>query len=639
MKDKSQMDSKELEYKELFLAEALENHEELNRLMTELEKNSSNKNAINALFRITHTLKGNASGMGFEDITKLSHTLEDLFNEIRSGKLQVDATIFNDLFKAIDTLGALINSLKTGQPVRYQGIKAKLEVIIRKATENNEVISPIAPIEQPIKTKARSGKNTLVTKATDSPSTLAPVHVQERVAPLTATTGATTATIEPGVEQKILPQESTIGNQETEKPDTEKVDAQITFSDLVQVPVKKLDNLLNLVSELTIERDRLVAMHMGKLSKNEYSRLQRISSDLQYSVMDVRLVQVGFLFNKFHRVLRDAAASENKKVSLKLEGTDTEIDRNILQIISDSLIHLIRNSVGHGIETPAERLNAGKAETGTVTLRASTDKDSVIIEIQDDGKGIDHTIIRKKAIEKGLISKEAASQLSEMDCIMYIFEPGFSSVDQVTSISGRGVGMDVVKKAIDAVGGNISLFTKVGQGTVIKLSLPSSMAVKGTLLFELDRTEYAIPLTYTEAVGCLYKKDIHKVGNGLVATHLGKTISIVFLKDLFALNDYSHHSREGVFHTSFDRVSPDEKLSIIIVSYHNRRVGLVVDKLLQQKEIIEKPLAKPVDVVKFISGVTILGNGNICLVLNITAMISYIFRISNTATQLQSLSA
>jgi two-component system chemotaxis sensor kinase CheA len=177
----------------------------------------------------------------------------------------------------------------------------------------------------------------------------------------------------------------------------------------------------------------------------------------------------------------------------------------------------------------------------------------------------------------------------------------------------------------------------VGEGTTIKLSLPSSMAVKGTLLFELDKTEYAIPLTYTEAVGSLYKKDIHKVGSGLVATHLGKTISIIFLKDLFSLNDYTHHSREGVFHNTFDQLLTYEKLSIIIVSYNNRRVGLVVDKLLQQKEIIEKPLTKPVDGVKFISGVTILGNGNICLVLNINTMISYIFKINNTTSQLQSL--
>lgn len=623
------MDSKEQEYREIFLAEALENYEELNRLMTELEKDSSNKNAINAIFRITHTLKGNAAGMGFDDITKMGHTLEDLFGEIRAGKLLVNATIFTDIFKAIDVLGALINALKTGKTVRYHGIKTKLEVILKSAAEtavpatemalaqeNNhpEKLLPAAEKnvpQQPILTILPDGAPTQLTEQTEE--SLSPEAIENTQALL----------------NDILAANETYSQDKPAEED--KVDTKITFSDLVQVPVKKLDNLLNLVSELTIERDRIIAMNSHGYNRNEYSRLQRISSDLQYSVMDVRLVQVGFLFNKFHRVVRDAAALEHKKVTLKLEGTDAEIDRNILQIISDSLIHLIRNSVGHGIEKPDERKKAGKPETGVVTLRAVNESDAVLIEIIDDGKGIDYQVIKRKAVEKGLVSKEIAENMSESDIIIFIFEPGFSSAEQVTAISGRGVGMDVVKRAMDSIGGNISVFTAVGKGSTIRLSVPASMAVKGTLLFELGKSEYAIPLTYTEAVVSLHKSEVHKAGNGLIATHLGKTISIVFLKDLFSTEGYSHHTQSTLFHTSFDQLAPQEKLAIIIVSYNNRKVGFVVDKLLQQKEIVEKPLMKPVDHVKFISGVTILGNGNICLVLNIASIISFIFKISNTA--------
>ncbi len=320
------MDLKEQEYKELFLAEALENHEELNRLMTELEKNTSNKNAINAIFRITHTLKGNAAGMGFDDIGKLAHTLEDLFNEIREGKLQVDTHIFNDIFKAIDVLGALINALKTGKTVRYQGIKAKLEVILKKASENA--------------LPAASGQNALTPEDTSSltneKANQPPFDIQG-VQP-SETDKEVLEQTQQLLNQIIVSQEVVASQPEQAdavsdqvEADTASVDTQITFSDLVQVPVKKLDNLLNLVSELTIERDRLIAVHAGKLSKNEYSRLQRISSDLQYSVMDVRLVQVGFLFNKFHRVVRDAAAIENKKVALK-PGSNM----NKIQSISDN---------------------------------------------------------------------------------------------------------------------------------------------------------------------------------------------------------------------------------------------------------------------------------------------------------------
>ncbi|QHT67724.1 chemotaxis protein CheA [Rhodocytophaga rosea] len=623
------MDSKEEEYREIFLAEALENYEELNRLITELEKNTSNKNAINAIFRITHTLKGNAAGMGFEDITKMSHTLEDLFVEIREGKLQVDAAIFTDIFKAIDTLGALIDALKTGKTVRYLGIKTKLEVILKKAAEAG---MPLSTNDNHDSQKKNTDQNQIKQQVENTiPNEDRVVNNEpEKIATEIASDPLNQQVLEntQALLDDIFAAKEILTSEKSAEADT--VDTKLTFSDLVQVPVKKLDNLLNLVSELTIERDRIIAMNSNGFSRNEYSRLQRISSDLQYSVMDVRLVQVGFLFNKFHRVVRDAAALEHKKVTLKLEGTDAEIDRNVLQIISDSLIHLIRNSVGHGIETPEERKKAGKSETGTVTLRASNESDAVIIEIIDDGKGIDSRIIKKKAIDKGLVSKETADTMSEADIIMFIFEPGFSSAEQVTAISGRGVGMDVVKRALDSISGNISVFTAVGKGSTIRLSLPSSMAVKGTLLFELDKSEYAIPLTYTEAVVSLYKSDVHKAGNGLIATHLGKTISIVFLKDLFSTADYSHHSQNTIFHTSFDQVNAKEKLAIIIVSYNNRKVGFVVDKLLQQKEIVEKPLMKPVDHVKFISGVTILGNGNICLVLNIANIISYIFKISNT---------
>ena len=545
------------------MAEALENHEELNRLITALEKNSADASAINAIFRITHTLKGNAAGMGFDSIAELSHTVETLFGEIRDQRLLLTSEVFTALFKAIDVLGALIRSLQDGSKVSYKGIKTKLEIICKQAASSTEPV-PEVSVPEPEKVD--------------------------------------------------------------ENPDQAAPENKIAFSDLVQVPVRKLDNLLNLVGELIIERDRLMASHADSHRTNEYARLNRISSDLQYSVMDVRLVQVGFLFNKFHRVVRDAAALENKQVTLTLEGTDTEIDRNILQIISDSLIHLIRNAVAHGIEPPEARKQAQKSPEGTITLKASNENDTVVIEIQDDGKGVAIEKVRQRAVQRGLLTDQQASQLSEEETVLLIFEPGFSTVERVNAISGRGVGMDVVKKALDSIGGKISVQTRANEGTSIRLVLPSSMAVKGTLLFEANQTEYAIPLAYTEAVVSLYQPDIHKVGRGLVATYLGKTISVVFLKDLFVQPEEVWTHQSGLLHRSVDALLPEEKLEVIVVAYGSRTVGFVVDKLLQQKEIVEKPLTKPVDQVHFISGVTILGNGHVCLVLHVPALINYIFR-------------
>jgi two-component system, chemotaxis family, sensor kinase CheA len=586
------MASKDQEYKEIFTAEASENHEELNRLLTQLEKTPSDKAAIDSIFRITHTLKGNALGMGFQEIAEMAHTLEDLFGEIRSHKLTLNDEIFTSLFKAVDVLGELVNALmKPGAPVKYRGVKTKLEVLMREAQKaegaEDDATEPteVSHVGTPKKEVSQSPK----------PASKSKKAVAEVI------------------------------SEEVEVPEVEtvlEVENKITFSDLVQVPVRKLDNLLNLVGELIIERDRLISQNTTQRS-NEYSRLNRISSDLQYSVMDVRLVQVGFLFNKFHRVVRDAANVEGKKVRLQLEGVDTEIDRNILQIISDSLIHLIRNCVGHGIETPENRLKSDKKEEGTVILKASSESDGVIIEIKDDGKGIDIAKVREKVIKNSLVIPEMARQMSDKDILQYIFEPGFSTADTVTSISGRGVGMDVVKKALDSVGGTIDVATEAGKGTTIKLMLPSSMAVKGTLLFQLEETDFAVPLSYTEAVVSVQRNQIHKVANGLVTDFQGKSISVVFLRDLF----YADRAEgEGsVLHRSFHLIPPDRKLDVVVVNYNGKTIGLVVDKLMQQKEIVEKPLSKPVDSIKFVGGVTILGNGNVCLVINIPTIINFIF--------------
>ena len=631
------MSSKEEEYKELFVGEANENHEEVNRLLTDLEKNPENKEVINAIFRITHTLKGNAAGMGFADIASFSHVLEDLFGEVREGRLVLTGDIITMLFRAVDVLGGLIDSLKSGKTIRRRGIQTKMEVLIKSSrgedkpekveveekADDSKAVKAISDGEKEKPKNKKSKKKT--TKGEEA--NLAETVENEKV-PIEDE--------QEGIENEIVagPQveegPNTITEEEKEEEREEAIQEQeydsdknkITLSDMVQVPVRKLDNLLNLVGELIIERDRIIAI--SNASVNEFSRLNRISSDLQYSVMDVRLVQVGFLFNKFHRVVRDAASQENKIVDLRLTGTETEIDRNILQIISDSLIHIVRNSIGHGIELPEERIKLGKPKVGRLELIAKSESDAVIIDIIDDGKGVDIERVKQKVVEKGLVKQEIADQLPDNEIVMYIFEPGFSTMDSVTAISGRGVGMDVVKRALDSIGGTIFVDTQKGKGSRISLKLPSSMAVKGTLLFELERETFAIPLTYTEAVVSLKKSEIHKVGHGLVATHLDKTISIVFLRDIFELGENT--VIEGNYlHRSFNDLDPDKELHIVICSYNGRTIGFVVDKLLQRKEIVEKPLMKPVDKVKYINGVTILGNGNVCLVINVAGITNFVF--------------
>ncbi|MBD0259770.1 MAG: chemotaxis protein CheA, partial [Cytophagales bacterium] len=621
--------------KEIFLAESLEQVEELNKLFTELEKNHASKRAINAIFRITHTLKANAAGMGFDDIAGMAHVLEDIFSEIKNNRLVINTALFNDLFRANDTLAAMIGGVKAaGAPVKFRGIKTKLEVVLRNTRSDQAA----APTEKPIEA---SEPAKTITAAPETPAPLPdnelvpaaevpPVHNPVAVEPETVKEIAHVALSVAETTDVALPAEE---EAEETAPENEEEENKITLSDNIHIPIRKLDNLLNLVGELLIERDRMIAVsgEHGRTRNNEFARLQRITSELQYSVMDVRLVQVDVLFSKFHRIVRDVAALEGKQVDLVLEGTQNEIDRTILQIISDSLIHLVRNAISHGIETPEKRQQAGKPAAGTVRLSARSEKDAVFIDITDDGKGIDAAVIRRKAVEKGLIKAEAAAQLAEEDVIGLIFEPGFSSAETVTAVSGRGVGMDVVRRSLDSIGGLIEVRSTVGQGTTMSLRLPSSMAVKGALLFELGPAAFAMPLAHTRAVISVPRKQIHKLGNGLVATHLGKNIPVVFLNDLFGLGSLQESIGDGRMHQTFNQVGGEAKLNVIVVTFNNREIGFVVDKLLQQKEIVEKPIGPPLDNIKFISGATILGNGSVCLVLDAPAIIHFLFRNTKMA--------
>ncbi|MFK7796546.1 MAG: chemotaxis protein CheA [Aureispira sp.] len=560
--------AKEDEYKEMFLAEAQASCEEIDQLLTELEKKPNNRTAIDALFRITHTLKGNAMGMGLDGIAALSHILEDIFGVVKNGQITISTALFQSLFRASDVLAQLVQAIKTEETVRYKGVLTKLKVALRKAKEE-------------------------ATHQTSTPTIVEnPVDVEDN-------TGA----MAPSGHKVVL-------------------------SEMVQVPVRKLDELMNIVGELLIEKDTLIAQRraIDYSSTTELARLHRLTSDLQYSVMNVRLVQVGFLFNKFHRVLRDAAVVEKKQVDLVLEGTESEIDRNVLKAISDSLVHLVRNAVGHGIETPEERLKVGKPERGTVTLRASSGKDSVFIEVQDDGHGINIEKIKQKAIKKGLILKDHADTISREEVLMCLFEPGFSNAEVVTEISGRGVGLDVVRMGVEAIGGKINIESVLGKGSTFIMSLPASMAVKPALLFELHAQEFAIPLAYTEAVTSIAKAEIHKINTGLVARYLNKVISVVFLADLFAMESMKDIDKKGAFFTHYNKVKDDAVLELVIVSYNHRFVGLVVDKLLQQKEIVEKQLPPPIHNVALFSGTTILGTGKMCLVLDIARIMAHLFK-------------
>ncbi|MDF7811195.1 chemotaxis protein CheA [Hymenobacter sp. YC55] len=533
------MKSREQEYREIFMAEALEYYDAMSQHISELERNPQDQPSLNELFRLMHNLKSNSRAMGFTEIGEVAHHMETIFGLIRDKQRDFTGSLSKVLFLGIDTIGTMIRAV---------GEEAALPDVTTLLDNLNRLVEGQEP---------------------------------------------------------ELPEEDL---------SDEEANRKLELSDLVYIQIKKLDHLLNLVGELIIDRDRILTLSQeigNSALQSTAAHLFRITDELQYSVMDARLVNVGSLLNKFPRVVRDVATAEQKQVELTLSGQDIQIDRNILQIITDALLHLVRNAVGHGIETPAERVKAGKSAEGHLRLSAQTERDDVLIQVIDDGKGINIEQVRKKAVERGLVPKQIAKTLDDDAVRAFLFEPGFSMAKEVTEISGRGVGLDVVKLAIDSLGGQLRVDSKLGEGTTFTLVLPTSIAVKGALLFELDQRSYAIPLMHTDSVVSLWPKQLHVIGGLLMASVQGENVPVVSLRRLL--------NGDGPM-APVSRADIDGRQDIIIIAYNNRKLGLIVDRFLRQQDIVIKPMSKPLDTIELFGGVTLLGSGQVCLVLDVPAL-------------------
>ena len=537
------MKTRDQEYREMFMAEALEYYDSMSRHLSELERNTDAGPALNELFRLMHNLKANARAMGFTDLGEVAHHLETLFGLIRDKQREFGGPLAKVVFMGVDALGMMIRAVGANQPL--PGATALLENLDR-----------------------------------------------------------------------LVRGEAPIIDEEEEAESEEEAGKKMELSDLVYIQVKKLDNLLNLVGELVIDRDRVMtlAQELGNPALLATAQhLFRISDDLQYSVMDARLVGVGVLLNKFPRVVRDVATAENKDVELTLSGQDVQIDRNILQIITDALLHLVRNAVSHGLETPEQRQQAGKPVVAYLTLSAMTERENVLIQVRDDGRGINTEAVRKNAVERGLVSAAEAARLDEQQVWALLFEPGFSMAEKITDISGRGVGLDVVKLALDSLGGQLRVESELGMGTTFTLVLPNSIAVKGALLVEVEDRPYAVPLMHTDTVLALHPGQLSLVG-GLLVTHFQEqAVPLVLLRQLLydegdePLPLASKDNLHGIQH-------------VLVVNYNNRRLGLIVDRFIRQQNIVIKPLSKPLDTIDLFGGVTLLGSGQVCLVLDVPAL-------------------
>ena len=550
---------------ESFIVETGELFDDLDNKLLELEENYQDEALVNDIFRAVHTIKGSAGFLSLDQLNQLTHHFEDVLNRLRHGDLTFHSDMMDVMFEAFDLMKVL----------QKQVIDMELEVI---STSN--IVAQLKLIsEGKFKgSTSSSGSKATKTKQPESKSEAS-------------------------------------GQPKSQKPTTKRAPDRST--ETIRVEVERLDSLMNLVGELVLNRNRLVQIiddvsHVLQEHDELYrtlldtsSQLDFITTELQTGVMHTRMVQVGRIFNKFPRVVRDLAKDANKKINLVIQGAETELDKSLTEEIGDPLVHLIRNSVDHGVEPPDVRVSNGKDPQGTIRLSAQHEGNNIVIEIEDDGKGIDPEKLKKKALEKGLITEKEAAEMADKEAFNLIFKAGFSTAEKVTKISGRGVGMDVVKTNIAKMNGTIGINSELGVGTVITLKLPLTLAINQSLLVRQGEETFAIPLHSVIEVVSLDEQKIDTINGREVIRIRERILPLVRIGEVLDIPN----SKES------------ENAYAVVVGLAHHRIGLVTDDLVGQKEIVIKPLGNYLKKVEGIAGSTILGDGHVIMILDVAQLI------------------
>ncbi len=619
-------------YKQEFLQEAREYLDVMNQNFIRVE--NGDLDALNEIFRVAHTIKGMAGFMGYKNLENLCHKLESVMGKIRDEEIPANEEIVDIMLKSVDKIEEILNKIEkdNSDDVDISEILSSLESIMKDHEDSSKKNG-----EDKISTQDKNIANANIRvdiKLSDDcvMKGVRAALILEALSELTEviTTDPDEETIEKddfdgtfsvyikGDKDKVYEALRRIA--EIESFDVVEISSKVTSEDTkekfteklkktesIRVNIKQLDTIMNLVGELVICKGRLLQIaqeyDIPEL-REAVSIMDKSIISLQDEIMRIRMVKIEKIFNKFPRMVRDLARKLGKKVELIIEGHDTELDRTILDEISDPLVHLVRNAVDHGIEYPEERKLAGKSEVGKIIISARRERNNVIIEIEDDGRGLDIEKIKQKAIEKGLISPSEVESLNEDDLKMLIFTPGFSTKDTVTEISGRGVGMDVVKTKVEKLGGNIKLFSEKGRGTKIRITLPPTVAIIKALLVKVGEEYYAIPISNViEALNVTDEnyKIIH--GNSFLYVR-NKLIPAFRLRDLFNINGSSTEKEVG-----------------IIVEKEGEKFALIVDAITDQQEIVIKPLSSFLAKVRGLCGVTILGDGRVVPIIDVSSLL------------------
>ena len=574
-----------------FLVESEELLQGMDQDMVTLESVPNDADLLNRIFRALHTIKGTSGFLGFDPIVKLAHRAEDVLNGLRRGECPLTRRMMDALLSARDQLGRMLKDLRNQQFGEYalDDILLELEEV-QKPAEGNRPLGEILVSEKVIPPETLA--SALEEQAQGNEKKLGEILVEN---------GATSAA---EVGNALIQQRTG-----SEKP----ADAQT-----MRVDVRKLDELINLVGELVLERNRLVRLSRdlanGSLERDAFegalalstARLSFVTEELQIAGLKARMVPIESVFRKFPRLVRDVARALDKQVQLVLDGQETEMDKTMVELIGDPLVHLVRNSLDHGIESPEVREQAGKPRDGTIRLEAAQEGDQIVITVSDDGAGIDPDRILSKAIEKGLVAPDRARSLTKHEILDFIFLPGFSTAEKVNDLSGRGVGMDVVRSNLRKLNGTVELDSEVGRGTTMRLHLPLTLAILPVLLVEVSGEIYALPLRSVLASRRIHSGQIHLV-EGREVLQLGReTVPLLRLRELFGLPPGGSESGQKV----------------VILGIGGQRVALLVDKFIGQESTVIKPLGAYLHGSAQVAGATISGDGRVRLVLDPSGLLA-----------------
>ncbi|WRA97871.1 chemotaxis histidine kinase/response regulator CheAY2 [Helicobacter pylori] len=650
------------EIMEDFLIEAFEMNEQLDQDLVELEHNPEDLDLLNRIFRVAHTIKGSSSFLNLDILTHLTHNMEDVLNRARKGEIKITPDIMDVVLRSIDLMKTLLVTIRDTGSDTNNGKENEIEEVVKKLQaitsqnlegaketlgakeapqkENKEEVKEENKKENQTETKAPTAENpTSDNPLADEPdldyANMSTEEVEAEIERLLnkrqeadkERRAQKKQEDQAKPKQEVTPAKETPKTETPKAPKTEtkakaKADTEenkapsIGVEQTVRVDVRRLDHLMNLIGELVLGKNRLIRIYSDVEERYDgekfleelnqvVSSISAVTTDLQLAVMKTRMQPVGKVFNKFPRMVRDLSRELGKSIELIIEGEETELDKSIVEEIGDPLIHIIRNSCDHGIEPLEERRRLNKPETGKVQLSAYNEGNHIVIKISDDGKGLDPVMLKEKAIEKGVISERDAESMSDREAFNLIFKPGFSTAKVVSNVSGRGVGMDVVKTNIEKLNGIIEIDSEVGVGTTQKLKIPLTLAIIQALLVGVQEEYYAIPLSSVLETVRISQDEIYTVDGKSVLRLRDEVLSLVRLSDIFKV-DAILESNSDVY--------------VVIIGLADQKIGVIVDYLIGQEEVVIKSLGYYLKNTRGIAGATVRGDGKITLIVDVGAM-------------------